>query len=154
MSNSDELRHTDNTTLDTSQTPRHTPPGVSQETSYSRITYLAIHPVLHHLTSSPSSRMAAYQRMFLKQDPTGVKSSNCLLERMDEARQKWHPEDAMLFFRNPPVNRSTNRNNVDINSGIDTQMLDQLIATRVAEALAAAAVTYAASTQEETKPRI
>ncbi|GJY79448.1 putative reverse transcriptase domain-containing protein [Tanacetum coccineum] len=51
--------------------------------------------------------------------------------------------------RNPPVNRSTNRNNVDINSGIDTQMLDQLIATRVAEALAAAAVTHAASTQEE-----
>ncbi|GJT81618.1 hypothetical protein Tco_1055960 [Tanacetum coccineum] len=36
--------------------------------------------------------------------------------------------------RNPPVNRSTNRNNVDINSGIDTQMLNQLIATRVAEA--------------------
>ncbi|GKD45309.1 reverse transcriptase domain-containing protein [Tanacetum coccineum] len=52
--------------------------------------------------------------------------------------------------RNPPVNRSTNRNNVDINSGIDTQMLDQLIAIRVAEALAAAAVTHAASTQEET----
>ncbi|GJV86091.1 reverse transcriptase domain-containing protein [Tanacetum coccineum] len=51
---------------------------------------------------------------------------------------------------NPPVNRSTNRNNVDINSGIDTQMLDQLIAIRVAEALAAAAVTHAASTQEET----
>ncbi|GJT88527.1 reverse transcriptase domain-containing protein [Tanacetum coccineum] len=52
--------------------------------------------------------------------------------------------------RNPPVNRSTNRNNVDINSGIDTQMLNQLIATRVTEALAAAAVTHAASTQEET----
>ncbi|GJY92163.1 reverse transcriptase domain-containing protein [Tanacetum coccineum] len=52
--------------------------------------------------------------------------------------------------RNPPVNRSTNRNNVDINSGIDTQMLNQLIATRVAEALTAAAVTHAASTQEET----
>ncbi|GKB03322.1 hypothetical protein Tco_0831411 [Tanacetum coccineum] len=52
--------------------------------------------------------------------------------------------------RNPPVNHSTNRNNVDINSGIDTQMLNQLIATRVAEALAAAAVTHAASTQEET----
>ncbi|GJS60376.1 reverse transcriptase domain-containing protein [Tanacetum coccineum] len=51
--------------------------------------------------------------------------------------------------RNPPVNRSTNRNNMDINSGIDTQMLNQLIATRVAEALAAAAVTHAASTQEE-----
>ncbi|GJV42409.1 putative reverse transcriptase domain-containing protein [Tanacetum coccineum] len=51
--------------------------------------------------------------------------------------------------QNPPVNRSTNRNNVDINSGIDTQMLNQLIATRVAEALAAAAVTPAASTQEE-----
>ncbi|GJT68684.1 hypothetical protein Tco_1020164 [Tanacetum coccineum] len=52
--------------------------------------------------------------------------------------------------RNPLVNRSTNRNNVDINSGIDTQMLNQLIATRVTEALAAAAVTRAASTQEET----
>ncbi|GJV85752.1 reverse transcriptase domain-containing protein [Tanacetum coccineum] len=51
--------------------------------------------------------------------------------------------------RNPPVNRLTNQNNVDINSGIDTQMLNQLIATRVAEALAAAAVTHAASTQEE-----
>ncbi|GJT15162.1 hypothetical protein Tco_0873868 [Tanacetum coccineum] len=36
-----------------------------------------------------------------------------------------------------------------INSGIDTQMLNQLIATRVAEALAAAAVTHAVSTQEE-----
>ncbi|GJV23396.1 hypothetical protein Tco_1376091 [Tanacetum coccineum] len=52
--------------------------------------------------------------------------------------------------RNPPVNCSTNRNNVDINSGIDTQMLNQLIATRVAKALTAAAVTHAASTQEET----
>ncbi|GJS62589.1 hypothetical protein Tco_0657373 [Tanacetum coccineum] len=52
--------------------------------------------------------------------------------------------------RNPLVNRSTNQNNVDINSGIDTQMLNQLIATRVVEALAAAAVTHAASTQEET----
>ncbi|GKE17981.1 reverse transcriptase domain-containing protein [Tanacetum coccineum] len=51
--------------------------------------------------------------------------------------------------KNPPVNHLTNRNNVDINSGIDTQMLNQLIATRVAEALAAAAVTHAASTQEE-----
>ncbi|GKG41477.1 hypothetical protein Tco_0473228, partial [Tanacetum coccineum] len=38
--------------------------------------------------------------------------------------------------QHPPVNRSTNRNNVDINSGINTHMLDQLIATRVAEALA------------------
>ncbi|GKB02221.1 putative reverse transcriptase domain-containing protein [Tanacetum coccineum] len=51
--------------------------------------------------------------------------------------------------RNPPVNRSTNQNNVDINSGIDTQMLDQLIAISVAEALAAVVVTHAASTQEE-----
>ncbi|GKA73809.1 reverse transcriptase domain-containing protein [Tanacetum coccineum] len=38
---------------------------------------------------------------------------------------------------------------MDINSGIDTQMLNQLIATRVAEALVAAAVTHAASTQEQ-----
>ncbi|GKE64387.1 putative reverse transcriptase domain-containing protein [Tanacetum coccineum] len=39
---------------------------------------------------------------------------------------------------------------MDINSGIDTQMLNQLIATRVAEVLAAATVTHATSTQEET----
>ncbi|GJX58816.1 reverse transcriptase domain-containing protein [Tanacetum coccineum] len=51
--------------------------------------------------------------------------------------------------QNPLVNHSTNRNNMDINSGIDTQMLNQLIATRVAEALAAAVVTHAASIQEE-----
>ncbi|GJZ20111.1 putative reverse transcriptase domain-containing protein, partial [Tanacetum coccineum] len=51
--------------------------------------------------------------------------------------------------QNPPVNCLTNRNNVDINSGIDNQMLNQLIAIRVAEALTAAAVTHAASTQEE-----
>ncbi|GKE77917.1 hypothetical protein Tco_1544037, partial [Tanacetum coccineum] len=51
--------------------------------------------------------------------------------------------------QNPSVNRSTNRNNVDINSDIDTQMLNQLISIRVAEALTAAAVTHAASTQEE-----
>ncbi|GKC33158.1 reverse transcriptase domain-containing protein, partial [Tanacetum coccineum] len=49
------------------------------------------------------------------------------------------PERRPTVNRNPPVNRLTNRNNVDINSGIDTQMLNQLIATRVAEALAAAA---------------
>ncbi|GKD79146.1 putative reverse transcriptase domain-containing protein [Tanacetum coccineum] len=56
----------------------------------------------------------------------------------------------LTINRNPPVNRSTNRNTPNINSGIDTQMLNQLIATRVAEALTAAAVTHAASTQEET----
>ncbi|GKA38094.1 reverse transcriptase domain-containing protein, partial [Tanacetum coccineum] len=55
--------------------------------------------------------------------------------------------------RNPPVNRSTNRNTPDINSGIDAQMLNQLIATRVAEALAAAVVTHVASTQEEANLR-
>ncbi|GKA04467.1 hypothetical protein Tco_0683587 [Tanacetum coccineum] len=52
--------------------------------------------------------------------------------------------------RNPPINHSTNQNTSDINSDIDPQMLNQLIATRVVEALAAAAVTHAASTQEET----
>ncbi|GJS50616.1 putative reverse transcriptase domain-containing protein [Tanacetum coccineum] len=60
------------------------------------------------------------------------------------------PGQRPTINRNPPVNRSTNRNNVEINSGIDTQVLNQLIATRVAEALAAAAVTHATSTQEET----
>ncbi|GJW08154.1 putative reverse transcriptase domain-containing protein [Tanacetum coccineum] len=48
------------------------------------------------------------------------------------------PGRRLTVNRNPPVNRSTNQNNVDINSGIDTQMLNQLIATRVAEALATA----------------
>ncbi|GKB65657.1 putative reverse transcriptase domain-containing protein [Tanacetum coccineum] len=60
------------------------------------------------------------------------------------------PERRLTVRRNSPVNRSTNQNNVDINSGIGTQMLNQLIATRVAEALAVAVVTHAASTQEET----
>ncbi|GJR25552.1 putative reverse transcriptase domain-containing protein [Tanacetum coccineum] len=55
--------------------------------------------------------------------------------------------------RNPPVNRSTNRNTPDINSGIDAQILNQLIAIRVAEALTAATVTHATSTQEETNLR-
>ncbi|GKG12724.1 hypothetical protein Tco_0346961 [Tanacetum coccineum] len=59
------------------------------------------------------------------------------------------PERRPTVNRNPRVNRSTKRNNVDINNGIDTQMLNQLIATRVAEALAAAVVTHAASTQKE-----
>ncbi|GJR26658.1 reverse transcriptase domain-containing protein [Tanacetum coccineum] len=48
-----------------------------------------------------------------------------------------------IVNQNPPVNCSTNRNNMDINSGIDTQMLNQLIATRVAEALATAAEFHA-----------
>ncbi|GKA90953.1 hypothetical protein Tco_0812823 [Tanacetum coccineum] len=34
------------------------------------------------------------------------------------------PGQRPIVRRNPPVNRSTNRNNVDINSGIDTQMLN------------------------------
>ncbi|GKA24211.1 hypothetical protein Tco_0710244 [Tanacetum coccineum] len=54
---------------------------------------------------------------------------------------------------NPPVNHSTNRNNPDINIGINTQMLNQLIAVRVVKALAAAATTNTASTQEEDNPR-
>ncbi|GKE32011.1 reverse transcriptase domain-containing protein [Tanacetum coccineum] len=63
------------------------------------------------------------------------------------------PARSPTVNRNPPVNRSTNRNTLNINSGIDPLMLNQLIATRVAEALAAAAVTHAASTQEETNLR-
>nr|GEY10975.1 hypothetical protein [Tanacetum cinerariifolium] len=55
--------------------------------------------------------------------------------------------------RNPPVNRSTNQNTPDINSGIDAQMLNQLLTTRVAEALTAAVVTHAASKQKETNLR-
>nr|GEX95815.1 retrotransposable element Tf2 [Tanacetum cinerariifolium] len=55
--------------------------------------------------------------------------------------------------RNTSVNRSTNKNTPDINSSINTQMLNQLIATRVVEVLAAFAVTHVASTQEETNIR-
>ncbi|GJT46789.1 hypothetical protein Tco_0955504 [Tanacetum coccineum] len=253
MSNSDELRHTDNTTLVPS---RHTPSGVPQETSYSRITYFPfvspfpptirrtarisiprIEPNLAERARiyainlddyqldpitpppSPSSpfTMAAYQRMIAETDPTqreealtktGQNSDmdsypNASLEELEafmtlwdvkprvkesslealsvdelitqlrqlcedakdhtsnaqeEARQKRKealeevkmvPGRRPTVNRNPLVNRSSNRNNVDINSGINTQMLNQLIATRVAEALAAAAVTHAASTQEE-----
>ncbi|GKG62158.1 hypothetical protein Tco_0632062, partial [Tanacetum coccineum] len=54
------------------------------------------------------------------------------------------PGRSPTIRQNPSVNRSTNRNNVDINSGIDTQLLNHLIATRVAEVLAAVAVTHAA----------
>ncbi|GJU59668.1 putative reverse transcriptase domain-containing protein [Tanacetum coccineum] len=60
------------------------------------------------------------------------------------------PGRRLTIHQNPLVNRSTNQNNVDINSGIDTQMPNQLIATRVAEALAAAVVTHAVSSQEKT----
>nr|GEV61055.1 retrotransposon protein, putative, Ty3-gypsy subclass [Tanacetum cinerariifolium] len=59
--------------------------------------------------------------------------SSCLSRRVDS------------FHNQVAVNRSTNWNAPNINSGIDTQMLNQLIATRVVEALAAAAVTHAAS---------
>ncbi|GJX19006.1 reverse transcriptase domain-containing protein [Tanacetum coccineum] len=55
----------------------------------------------------------------------------------------------LTIRRNPPVNRSTNQNNVDINSGIDAQTLNQLITARVAEALAAAA----ASVHRKSRPR-
>ncbi|GJR33533.1 reverse transcriptase domain-containing protein [Tanacetum coccineum] len=63
------------------------------------------------------------------------------------------PGQHLTVNRNPLVNCLTNQNNMDFNSGIDTQMLNQLIATRFAEALAAAAVTHAASTQEENNLR-
>ncbi|GJX63813.1 reverse transcriptase domain-containing protein, partial [Tanacetum coccineum] len=63
------------------------------------------------------------------------------------------PRRCPTVNRNPPVNCSTNRNTPDIYSGIDAQMLNQLIATRVAEALVAATVTHVASTQEETNLR-
>nr|GFA35922.1 putative reverse transcriptase domain-containing protein [Tanacetum cinerariifolium] len=54
-------------------------------------------------------------------------------------------ETVVQQIHHPPVNRSTNWNAPNINSGSDIQMLNQLIATRVTEALAAAAVTHAAS---------
>ncbi|GJS67667.1 hypothetical protein Tco_0682232 [Tanacetum coccineum] len=74
-------------------------------------------------------------------------AKDCASNAQEEARQK---RKEALEEVNPPVNLLTNQNNVDINSSSDTQMLDQLIDTRVAEALTAAAVTHAASTQEET----
>ncbi|GJZ95287.1 hypothetical protein Tco_0667490 [Tanacetum coccineum] len=59
------------------------------------------------------------------------------------------PRRRPTVCQNPPVNQSTNQNNLDINNGINTQMLNQIITARVAEALVAATVTHAASTQEE-----
>ncbi|GJZ37014.1 hypothetical protein Tco_0583205 [Tanacetum coccineum] len=63
------------------------------------------------------------------------------------------PRRCPTVRRNPPVNRSKNRNNPDINNSINTQMVNQLITARVAEELAAAAATNTASTQEETNSR-
>ncbi|GJT88730.1 putative reverse transcriptase domain-containing protein [Tanacetum coccineum] len=60
-------------------------------------------------------------------------------KRKEALEEKMAPGRCPTVRRNPIVNRSTNRNNMDIKSGIDTQMLDQVIATRVAEALAATA---------------
>nr|GEZ74110.1 reverse transcriptase domain-containing protein [Tanacetum cinerariifolium] len=67
--------------------------------------------------------------------------------------KKMAPRRRPTVNQNPPVNRLTNRNTLNINSGIDTQILNQLIDTRVAEALVAATVTHVASTQEENNLR-
>nr|GEU84558.1 hypothetical protein [Tanacetum cinerariifolium] len=74
-------------------------------------------------------------------------------ELISRFRQKMALRRQPTVNQNPPVNRSTIRNTSDINSGIDAQMVNQLIATRVAEALTAAAVTHATSIQEETNLR-
>ncbi|GJX02316.1 reverse transcriptase domain-containing protein [Tanacetum coccineum] len=74
-------------------------------------------------------------------------------DRVRSAQEEAHEKRLEAFettVQQIRLNRSTNQNTPDINSGIDTQMLNKLIATRVAEVLAAAAVTHAASTQEET----
>nr|GEV85509.1 putative reverse transcriptase domain-containing protein [Tanacetum cinerariifolium] len=72
---------------------------------------------------------------------------------LTNAHAKMAPGRRPTVNRKPLVNRSTNRNTSDINSGIDAQMLNQLTATQVAEALAATAVTHVVSTQEETNLR-
>ncbi|GKE75965.1 hypothetical protein Tco_1542085 [Tanacetum coccineum] len=66
-------------------------------------------------------------------------AEDCASNAQEEARQK--RKEAL-----EEVVQQIYRTN---NYGINTEILNQLIATRVAEALAAAAVTHAASTQEE-----
>ncbi|GJR12404.1 hypothetical protein Tco_0795056 [Tanacetum coccineum] len=184
MSNSDELRHTDNTTLvpprlpDTLpqvRTARITIPPIEPNLAeHSRISAINLDDFqLDPITLPPSPlspfTMAAYQWMIAETDPTQReealtetrsriqdalgdaedRASNAQEEARQKRKEKMAPGRRPTVNRNPPVNRSTNQNNVDINSGIDTQMLNQLIATRVAEALAAAVVTHVASTQEE-----
>nr|GEU45568.1 hypothetical protein [Tanacetum cinerariifolium] len=121
--------------------------------------------------SPPSPhQIAAYQKMLAETDPT--KRERALISvppygtnigensvsvgatsQGETALTNMAPVRRSTINRNPPVNCSTNQNAPDINSGIDTQMLNQIIATRVAEALAAVVVTHATSTQEETNLR-
>ncbi|GKE18887.1 reverse transcriptase domain-containing protein, partial [Tanacetum coccineum] len=194
MSNSDELRRIDNTTLVPPRLPDTLPqvyhrrrptlglhilPSVpSFSPTIRRTARISIFPIEPNLAErarisainlndyqldpltpppSPSSlfSMAAYQRMIAKTDPT--QREEALTTYRTEIGHGPLPKCLFGGVRSlhdtvgceALINRSTNRNNVDINSGIDTQMLNQLIATRVAEALAAAAVTHAVSTQEE-----
>ncbi|GJZ73864.1 hypothetical protein Tco_0638010, partial [Tanacetum coccineum] len=181
MSNSDELRHTDNTTLSSVPVP---------ETVLTVCTTRLrgqLHTILEDMDRYPNAcleELEAFMTLWDVKPRVKESSLETLLvdelitqlrqmcedaedrasNAQDEARQKRKEALEEVIQRiyqngtgrrptvrqNPPVNRLTNRNNVDINSGIDTQMVDQLIATRLAEALAAAAVTHVASTQEET----
>ncbi|GJZ05220.1 putative reverse transcriptase domain-containing protein [Tanacetum coccineum] len=92
---------------------------------------------------SPSSpfTMAAYQRMIAETDPTQRE------EALTETGQNSVPvPETALTDRASNAQEEARQKRKE---ALEEVMLNQLIATRVAEALAAAAVTHAASTQEE-----
>ncbi|GJX27420.1 hypothetical protein Tco_0233716 [Tanacetum coccineum] len=149
MSNSDELRHTDNTTLVPPRLPDTLPqvyyrrrptlgllilpsvspfPPIIRRTA--RISILPIEP------NHPTQREEALTETGQNSVPVPEIALTVCTTRL---RGQLHTvlED---MDRYP---------NACLEDGIDTHMLNQLIATRVAEALAATAVTHAASTQED-----
>ncbi|GJX15634.1 hypothetical protein Tco_0216466 [Tanacetum coccineum] len=198
MSNSDELRHTDNTTLVPPRLPDTLPqvyhkrrptlgllilPSVSPFAPTIRHTArISIPPIepnlakrariaainlddyqLDPLTPPPSPlspfTMFVYQQMIAETDPTQRE------EALTETGQNLVPVPQIaltvcithlrgqLYTILEDMDRYPNAYLEELEAfmtfGINTEILNQLIATRVAEALAAAAVTHAASTQEE-----
>ncbi|GJX41597.1 hypothetical protein Tco_0256587 [Tanacetum coccineum] len=75
---------------------------------------------------------------------------NACLEELEAFMTLQMCEDAEDHASNAQEEARQKRKEALEEVAIDTQMLNQLIATRVPEALAVAAVTHAASTQEET----
>ncbi|GJW72198.1 putative reverse transcriptase domain-containing protein [Tanacetum coccineum] len=194
MSNSDEFRHTDNTTLiplrllDTLPQVYHRrrptlgllilpfvlpfPPTIKRT---ARMSVLPIEPnlakrarisainlddyQLDHVTPPPSPSspfsMAAYQRMISEMDPTRREEALTAYgtETVEESSLEMLFVDELITQRRKVCEDEENRvsNAQEEARQKRKEALEEvLIATRVAEALTAVAVTHAASTQEET----
>ncbi|GJV72958.1 putative nucleotidyltransferase, ribonuclease H [Tanacetum coccineum] len=87
--------------------------------------------------------MAAYQRMIAETDPTQRE------EALTETGQNSVPVPETALTAEDRASNAQEEARQKRKEALEEVMLNQLIATRVAEALAAAAVTHAASTQEE-----